>query len=182
MFRHLEPRAAFLRVWWASAAFRPPVYQRCLPAWRRRRSRTPQRSWARTAAGWRWASTQTQLTGARESNQPALTKRCLRHLREGLKQHFVNRIASVCACDCKNLTELDPCEGYSRWWRWSGAQWRPRVAGRGSSRTQTACTAWSAPWGWWCKSRCTESWRRLPGGEARADHLAGRHELMLKLE
>lgn len=177
-----------LRTWAASGAFRLPACRRCWSAWRRRRSRTPQRSWAQTAAGWRRASTQTQLRGGGKRNQPAQTKRCLALAGEGLKQHLETaRPQRVFAAPrLGTVGRAKAREGYSWWWRRFEAQRRRCGAGRGSSRIQTGRTAWSRPWGWRCRRRYTGSWEQLPGSEAWADHLAGAlrkdAELMLSLE
>lgn len=64
----------------SSKAFLRHVCSAGLKSWRMRRSRTPRRSWARTAPGSRWASTQIQQTGGCKSSRPGQTRRYLKGL------------------------------------------------------------------------------------------------------
>lgn len=77
-----QPWRRRVRTWSSSEAFPLLVGSEGWTAWKKRRSRTPRRSWARTAPGWPWASTQTRHTSACSNSCSGRQRRsCLKGLR-----------------------------------------------------------------------------------------------------
>lgn len=112
------PWPPYIRTSSTSKAFLLLAWSGGLKAWRKRRSKTPQQSWARTAPGWHWASTRIQQTSGCKSTHPGQTRLCLK----GFKLRTDGTVSGNQMCllsiaknfHCNRLNRLETTSGALR--------------------------------------------------------------------